>query len=55
MRHVQAILGHKKLETTGVYTPVVIEDPRQVVAHAYPPERAWQTTRRYNRPLRSAP
>jgi integrase/recombinase XerD len=55
VRHVQAILGHKKLETTALYTRVVIEDLRQVVAHAHPRERAWQSTRRYNRPLRSTP
>jgi len=55
VRHVQAILGHKKLETTGLYTRVVIEDLRQAVAAAHPRERAWQSTRRYNRPLRSAP
>ena len=55
VRHVQAILGHKKLETTALYTRVVIEDLRQVVAHAHPRERAWPSTRRYNRPLRSAP
>ena len=39
VRHVQAILGHKKLETTGLYTRVVIEDLRQVVARAHPRER----------------
>jgi integrase/recombinase XerD len=55
VRHVQAILGHKKLVTTGLYTRVVIEDLRQIVAHAHPRERAWQSTRRYNRPQRSAP
>lgn len=55
VRHVQAILGHKKLETTALYTRVVIEDLRQVVAHAHPRERAWPSTRRYNSPLRSAP
>jgi integrase/recombinase XerD len=50
VRHVQAILGHKKLETTALYTRVVIEDLRQAVAHAHPRERAWQSTRRYNSP-----
>jgi integrase/recombinase XerD len=42
VRHVQAILGHKKLETTALYTRVVIEDLHQVVAAAHPRERAWE-------------
>ena len=55
VRHVQAILGHKKLVTTGLYTRVVIEDLRQVVAAAHPRERTWpHKTRRYNRVQRSA-
>lgn len=49
VRHVQAILGHKKLETTALYTRVVIEDLRQVVSRAHPRERAWPCkARRYN-------
>jgi len=36
VRHVQAILGHKKLETTGLYTRVVVEDLRQVFLRAHP-------------------
>lgn len=56
VRHVQAILGHKKLETTALYTRVVIEDLRGVVARAHPRERTWpHKARRYNRPQRSAP
>ena len=56
VRHVQAILGHKKLVTTALYTRVVIEDLRQVVAAAHPRERPWlREARRYNRPLRSTP
>jgi integrase/recombinase XerD len=39
VRHVQAILGHKKLETTALYTRVVVEDLREVLAHAHPRER----------------
>ena len=56
VRHVQAILGHKKLETTALYTRVVIEDLREVLAAAHPRERPWlREARRYNRPLRSTP
>jgi len=40
VRHVQAILGHKKLETTGLYTRVVVEDLRQVFVRSHPRERA---------------
>jgi integrase/recombinase XerD len=39
IRHVQAILGHKKLETTGLYTRVVVEDLRQVFLRSHPRER----------------
>ena len=42
VRHVQAILGHKKLVTTALYTRVVIEDLRGVVAAAHPRERTYQ-------------
>jgi integrase/recombinase XerD len=45
VRHVQAILGHKKLDTTALYTRVVIEDLRQVLAHAHPRERGWMKRR----------
>lgn len=56
VRHVQAILGHKKLVTTALYTHVVIEDLRQVVSRTHPRERAGRRkARRYNRPQRSAP
>jgi integrase/recombinase XerD len=50
VRHAQAILGHKKLETTALYTRVVIEDLRQVVSRGHPRERARRGPRgRYNR------
>jgi integrase/recombinase XerD len=39
VRHVQAILGHKKLETTALYTRVVVEDLREVLARAHPREK----------------
>ena len=49
VRHVQAILGHRKLVTTGLYTRVVIEDLRQVMRRAHPRERTWaRRGRRYN-------
>jgi integrase/recombinase XerD len=38
VRHVQAILGHRKIETTALYTRVVIDDLRQALAHAHPRE-----------------
>ena len=40
VRHVQAILGHKKLETTGLYTRVVVEDLREVFVRSHPRDRA---------------
>jgi site-specific recombinase XerD len=45
VRHVQAILGHKKLETTGLYTLVVVEDLRKVLEHAHPRERGKRPAR----------
>jgi integrase/recombinase XerD len=39
VRYVQAILGHKRLQTTGLYTRVVVEDLRQVLARSHPRER----------------
>jgi integrase/recombinase XerD len=45
VRHVQAILGHKCLATTALYTRVVMRDLAAVIARAHPRERA----RRYAR------
>ena len=42
VRHVQAILGHKKLETTGLYTRVVVEDLRAVFVRSHPRERPYE-------------
>lgn len=38
-RHVQALLGHKRLKTTSLYTRVVVEDLREVLARSHPRER----------------
>jgi energy-coupling factor transporter ATP-binding protein EcfA2 len=45
VRHVQAILGHRNLRTTGLYTRVVIEDLHEVLARAHRRERAWEGSR----------
>ncbi len=44
VRHVQALLGHKKLETTALYTRVVIEDLRKVLAGSHPREERERKT-----------
>jgi integrase/recombinase XerD len=40
VRHVQALLGHRFIDTTALYTEVAIKDLRQVVARAHPRDRA---------------
>jgi integrase/recombinase XerD len=52
LRHVQAILGHRWIKTTALYTRVNIDDLRKVVARAHPRERARgrrRGARQYNR------
>jgi integrase/recombinase XerD len=39
VRHVQALLGHKRLDTTALYTRVAIKDLHDVIARAHPRER----------------
>jgi integrase/recombinase XerD len=53
VRHVQALLGHKKLETTAIYTRVVIEDLRQVLERSHPREERFRKTASKTRPISS--
>jgi integrase/recombinase XerD len=39
VRQVQALLGQKRLKTTSLYTRVVVDDLRQVLARSHPRER----------------
>jgi integrase/recombinase XerD len=39
IRHVQLILGHKRLTTTALYAHVAIKDLREIIARAHPRER----------------
>ncbi|WP_409161168.1 hypothetical protein [Pectobacterium sp. B2J-2] len=45
-RHIQAILGHEKLETTQIYTRVAIGHLKQVHEKAHPAEHKPKTRRR---------
>lgn len=46
IRHVQEILGHQRLDTTALYTHVVVEDLRRVLSRAHPRESARLRRRR---------
>ncbi|WP_145956671.1 tyrosine-type recombinase/integrase, partial [Xenorhabdus budapestensis] len=43
IRHIQAMLGHEKLNTTQVYTRVAIKQLKQVHSQTHPAERNTQT------------
>ena len=40
IRHVQALLGHRQLESTAIYTRVEVADLREVLRRCHPRERA---------------
>ncbi|MEQ1977371.1 site-specific tyrosine recombinase XerC [Xenorhabdus sp. SGI240] len=42
IRHIQAILGHEKLNTTQIYTKVAIKQLKQVHSRTHPAERGTQ-------------
>ncbi|WP_249924034.1 tyrosine-type recombinase/integrase, partial [Escherichia coli] len=44
-RHIQAILGHEKLETTQIYTKVAIKPLQKVHARTHPAEKRRTETR----------
>lgn len=46
LRHVQALLGHRCLPTTAIYTRVAITDLRSVIRKCHPRERARPRRRR---------
>ena len=53
VRHVQALLGHKKLETTALYTRVVVEDLREVLERSHPREERFRKRASKTRPASS--
>jgi integrase/recombinase XerD len=42
VRHVQALLGHRSIETTAVYTRVDVTGLREVLLRSHPRERRWR-------------
>jgi integrase/recombinase XerD len=42
IRHVQALLGHRQLESTAIYTRVEVQDLREVLRRCHPRERGWR-------------
>ena len=49
-RHIQAILGHEKLETTQVYTRVAIGHLKAVHEKTHPAERKPKSRRKKRKP-----
>jgi integrase/recombinase XerD len=45
IRHVQALLGHRQLESTAIYTRVDVTDLREVLRQCHPRERGWRGVR----------
>ena len=46
VRHVQKLLGHSQIQTTALYTRVVPQDLKQVLARAHPRERIYNRRRK---------
>lgn len=42
VRHIQKLLGHRRLETTALYTRVEIADLRAAIEKSHPRERRWR-------------
>ncbi|EFO3535021.1 recombinase XerD, partial [Escherichia coli] len=53
-RHIQAILGHEKLETTQIYTKVAIKPLQKVHARTHPAEKR-RKEKRVQQPDNTAP
>jgi integrase/recombinase XerD len=52
VRHVQALLGHRRLQSTTLYTRVVTEDLAEVLAWAHPREKGKRNGKRRPRHVR---
>jgi site-specific recombinase XerD len=46
VRHVQAILGHRSIDTTARYTRVLAADLRAVIDRAHPREKPYNRRRK---------
>jgi integrase/recombinase XerD len=49
IRHVQALLGHRRIQTTALYTRVDVRELRRVIERAHPLFRNSRVSRRYGR------